>query len=114
MKGIYTESFWTATLIEDQWSEKPLSDAISDILDKLSARKDFFHQLRSERGKAEFFIGSSRVGVVARSSVATCWPDWQISRSIYRLTSIRRPLAVEYSTAKRALLSHIPLPKECC
>jgi hypothetical protein len=57
LKGNYAQSFWTATLAEDQCPEKALADAISDILDQLAARKDFFHQLRSERGKAEFFVG---------------------------------------------------------
>ena len=57
MKGNYAESFWTATLVEDQWSEKALANAIGDILDQLAARRSFFHQLRLEHGKAEFYVG---------------------------------------------------------
>jgi Domain of unknown function (DUF4279) len=55
--GENAESFWTATLAEGRWPEKALPDIISDLLDQLAARKDFFHRIRSEGGKAEFFVG---------------------------------------------------------
>ena len=57
MKGTYAESFWTVTLAEGQWPEMALPAVISDLLDQLAARKDFFRQLRAEGGKAEFFVG---------------------------------------------------------
>jgi hypothetical protein len=57
LKGRYQESFWTATLAEGRWPEKDLPAAISDVLDQLEGRRDFFHQVRSEGGRAEFFVG---------------------------------------------------------
>src|SRR5262247_381678 len=51
LSGTYTRTYWTATLAEGRWPGKALEDAISDLLDQLTARKDFFHRIRSEGGK---------------------------------------------------------------
>jgi hypothetical protein len=57
LDGTYPHIYWTAALAEGRWPGKALEDVISDLLDQLTARKDFFHRIRSEGGKVEFFVG---------------------------------------------------------
>ena len=57
LKGTYAESFWTTTLAEGRWPEKSLAVVMSGLLDHLAAHKNFFRQIRSEGGRAEFFVG---------------------------------------------------------
>jgi hypothetical protein len=57
LEGRYAQTYWTATLAEGRWPGKALEDVIGDLLDQLTSRKDFFHRIRSEGGKVEFFVG---------------------------------------------------------
>src|SRR5215472_14784523 len=55
--GRWADSYWTAILAEGQWPQQRLVDAIGSLLDRLAAHKDFFHQIRSQGGKVELFVG---------------------------------------------------------
>lgn len=57
LSGVNGESFWTVNLGKGGWPPIFLATAISAALDQLSDRRAFLHQLRSEGGSAEFFIG---------------------------------------------------------
>jgi len=57
LEGRWRDTYWTARLVEGQWPQEPLVDAIGRLLDRLAAHKDFFHQIRSQGGKVELFVG---------------------------------------------------------
>lgn len=57
LSGVNRESYWTALLGKGAWPPDSLVDAISAALDRLSGRRPFFHQIRSDGRSAEFFIG---------------------------------------------------------
>jgi hypothetical protein len=57
LKGKWPDSYWTTHISEDRLADKTLPTAIREALERLTPHKDFLHQIRSEGGAAEFFIG---------------------------------------------------------
>jgi hypothetical protein len=57
LKGIYRESYWTAQLADGVSADRDLAAALTGVLDKLSAKKDFLTNLTNSGGRLEFFIG---------------------------------------------------------
>jgi hypothetical protein len=57
LAGKWDHSYWTAGISEDQSVHKTLKSAIREALDRLAPHRDFFHQMRSDGGTAEFFVG---------------------------------------------------------
>jgi hypothetical protein len=57
LEGRYSHSSWSVRLAEGRWPDKRLATTIGSLLDELAARKDYFHQIRMEGGKVEFFVG---------------------------------------------------------
>jgi hypothetical protein len=57
LDGRWPHTYWTARLIEGQWPQEQLEDALGGLLDQLEVHKRFFHQIRSEGGKVELFVG---------------------------------------------------------
>jgi Domain of unknown function (DUF4279) len=57
LKGVYSETFWTKTFVEGEYLDKELEAAVGEIVDQLVPHRPFFQRIRSEDGKAEFFVG---------------------------------------------------------
>lgn len=57
LPGVSEGTYWTSTLCKGAWPPTSLSEAIAASLDQLSPIRQFLHQLRSEGGSAELFIG---------------------------------------------------------
>jgi hypothetical protein len=57
LEGRWPNSYWAASLAEGQWPKERLVDAIIGLLDLLAPHKHFFHQIRSQGGKVELFVG---------------------------------------------------------
>jgi hypothetical protein len=59
LKGMWRETYWTSgNLLRGKWPRgKDLRDAIDELVRQFRARKNFFHKVRDEGGRIEFFIG---------------------------------------------------------
>ncbi len=57
LKGERAETYWYAQISAGTEADTELGAAISKAIDRLMPNKAFFHQIRAEGGKAEFFIG---------------------------------------------------------
>jgi hypothetical protein len=57
LEGKYPDTTWIADVGESKWPDKELPVAINGVLDQLAPYKEFFHRIRSEGGKVEFFVG---------------------------------------------------------
>lgn len=56
LDGIYKDTYWTTNVVAGRWPVV-INDAIHDVLKKLVRYRPFFHQIRSEGGVVELFIG---------------------------------------------------------
>ena len=54
-KGIYSETYWIASVAEGHAED--LSSALGRLVDGYQSKKDVFHELRRSGGNVEFFIG---------------------------------------------------------
>jgi hypothetical protein len=58
LDGVYQESYWTSgSIIKGKWPKVDLTTAIDKLLDRLTSHRKFFHRLRSDGGRVEFFVG---------------------------------------------------------
>jgi hypothetical protein len=58
LEGRWPHTYWTSgTIASGRWPGQSLPSAVSDLLDRLAPHASFFHQVRGEGGKVEFFIG---------------------------------------------------------
>jgi len=57
LKGNRRQSYWVARISEGKYTDTQLCAAISEVLDQLMPHRAFFHQISSEGGRTEFFIG---------------------------------------------------------
>ena len=57
LEGTWPDTYWTAILTEGQWPQEGLADTLGGLLDQIAAHKRFFHQIRSEGGRIELFVG---------------------------------------------------------
>jgi hypothetical protein len=83
--GNYSHSYWTARFAEGRWPGRSLAEAMSDLVDQLQARKDFFRQISSGGGKAELFVGwffEGRGGVVFDCDLLSRMADLGIDLSL--------------------------------
>ncbi|MDR3157488.1 MAG: DUF4279 domain-containing protein [Zoogloeaceae bacterium] len=55
LEGIYDENYCTFSL--DRKGEEELNEMLARIIIELLPHKNLFHRIRSEGGRAEFFIG---------------------------------------------------------
>jgi hypothetical protein len=85
LEGNYSESYWTARLAEGRWPETALTVVIGDLLQQLGAHKNFFHEIRSEGGRIEFFVGwffDRQSGGVFSSDLLAQMADLKIDLSL--------------------------------
>jgi hypothetical protein len=57
LQGQNQESYWTARLIEDRWPPVGLPDLLGRVLGQLAPHRSFFHEIRSQGGTVELFVG---------------------------------------------------------
>jgi len=58
LSGNWRESYWTSRDIANgEWPGVSLPTALGQVLDRLFAHRGFFHRIRAEGGRTEFFIG---------------------------------------------------------
>jgi hypothetical protein len=57
LPGVNRDTYWYVNVIAGHWPPRKLQSAISEILDRLTAYRAFFHELRAEGGRVELFIG---------------------------------------------------------
>jgi hypothetical protein len=55
--GQNRESYWTTRLIEDRWPPTGLAVLLGRVLDQLAPHRLFFHEIRSQGGTIELFVG---------------------------------------------------------
>lgn len=55
--GVNAESYWTCPMEKGAWPPTTLASATEAALGRLSSKRGFLRQIRSEGGGAEFFIG---------------------------------------------------------
>jgi len=57
LEGIWESSNWVAELAAGEPPACTLSAALTNALEQVSSRGDFFHRMRSEGAKVEFYVG---------------------------------------------------------
>jgi Domain of unknown function (DUF4279) len=58
LHGDWRESYWTSgDVAKGAWPDIASADALNRLLDQLSEHHDFFHRIRAEGGRTEFFVG---------------------------------------------------------
>jgi hypothetical protein len=56
LKGLYDITYWYVEVAAGRYPTR-LKDCVLEVLNRLVRHRDFLHQIRSEGGSAELFVG---------------------------------------------------------
>jgi len=89
LDGVSAESYWTCLMEKGAWPPTTLASAIEAALGRLSSKRGFLRQIRSEGGGAEFFIGWFFETKATTRCLPPFWRRWPSLELTFRSTSTR-------------------------